>query len=785
MDNQIKRHNPTIIAVAVLVALCGVAFYLRVYPGYNHAFVGDWVLFRDTDAYYYLRNIENMVRNFPHFNRFDPYLIYPGGGGLSLPFFVWLIAGAARILGSQTPHAIATVAAYVPPILGALTLVPVYFIGKELFSRWAGLIAAALVAILPGEFLHRSLLGSTDHHVAEVLLSTTAALFFIMAIKRFRERGITFHHVLAGDWSTIVGPLVYALLSGAFLGIYLLAWGGGLMFAFILFVYLVAQFVIDHLRRKSVDYLCLIGTPLFLTTLLVFTVGLSGRVGSLYLLSLTAAAVLPSALSLIARSMSARKPVYYPIALLLCTCLGFLILRAVSPSLFQSLAGSFSFLFPSSSMRTVMEVQPLSLRIAWSNFTTAFFLSIIAFVVLAYVIVRERSANKTLLLVWSLVMLISTLGQRRFGYYYTVNAALLTGYLSWKALDLAGLYKLLTNRAEGSRRKEFRKPKKGRGQVKPGVFTRSRTVWGRVVTTGAIVFLLVFLPNIGPANAVASRSTSIYSALRQGWYESCLWLRDNTPEPFGDTDYYYQLYPYPQGGHQDFDYPDTFYGVLSWWDYGYFIAQIGHRVPNANPSQGGAIGAARFFTAQDASTANEIVDQRESRYIMIDYTMPSTKFYAMVEWAGGNVSDFFDVYYQTREGQLESLTLYYPTYYRSLAVRLYNFDGQAVTPTETIVIAYEDRVGGNGIRHKQITQVWRFSVYEEAEAYISDQGVGNYRIVGADPFDSPVPLDEMVDYELVYSSPTTVPIAGRTMPGVKIFEYHSVDRATPPLALSV
>ena len=105
-------------------------------------------------------------------------------------------------------------------------------------------------------------------------------------------------------------------------------------------------------------------------------------------------------------------------------------------------------------MLTVMEATPFfslrhfHLQMAWANFTTSFFISFIALVMLIYVVIKEKSADKTLFLVWSIIMLLAVLGQRRFGYYYAVNAALLTGYFSWKMLDIAGLSKLLTKPKE-------------------------------------------------------------------------------------------------------------------------------------------------------------------------------------------------------------------------------------------------------------------------------------------------------------------------------------------------
>jgi len=206
--------------------------------------------------------------------------------------------------------------------------------------------------------------------------------------------------------------------------------------------------------------------------------------------------------------------------------------------------------------------------------------------------------------------------------------------------------------------------------------------------------------------------------------------------------------------------------VMSWWDYGYFIMQIGHRIPNANPGQAGAREAGRFFTAQNESSANQLADELGIKYVVIDNAMPTTKFYAMVEWAGGKLSKFYDFYYQqTQDGGQWGL-LYYPAYYNSTVVRLYNFDGKAFNSTESIVISYKEKVTGEEGRYKEITNGWTFPTYEAAEAYVGNQTSGNYKIVGTDPFSSPMPLERLESYERVYP-----PDATTTTAPVKIFKY--------------
>jgi len=256
----------------ILLIISAIALLVRVTLPYETVFMGDWVQFGGNDPWYHMRLVENLVQHFPHLIAFDPFTLYPSGQtvpfapffDLLLGFVIWVIG-----LGSPTQHTIETVGAYFPAILGALVTIPVYFIGKELFNRNAGVLSAALIAILPGQYLIRSLLGFADHHIAEVLFSTTAALFLILAIKRAKERNSSFSHIQSREWGNLKKPLLYALLAGLAVGTYLISWGGGLLFVFIIFAYMVIQYIIDHLRGESTDYLCIIGVPVLLIALII------------------------------------------------------------------------------------------------------------------------------------------------------------------------------------------------------------------------------------------------------------------------------------------------------------------------------------------------------------------------------------------------------------------------------------------------------------------------------------------------------------------------------------
>lgn len=756
----------------ILVAVCfGVALYLRVALPWDKVFVGDWIKFTGVDAYYFMRIVDNLVHNFPHLMTFDPYSLYPGGSVISnIQFWPYLISGVTWLIGfgSPTQHTIDVIGVYFPAVLGALTTIPVYFIGKNLFNRWVGVIAAGLIAIFPGEFLGRSQLGYTDYHVAEAFFTTLTMLFLILALKAGREKQLTFGSLWHGQWSTFLMPLVYSLLTGVFLGIYFLTWPGALLFVFIIFVFLIIQFIIDHLKHKPTEYLGFVSTIIFLAGLLILVPVSRDR---LILASFTIAIIIPIILTMLSYFMAKRniKPIAYPATIIGVGLVSLIFFHIGFPSLYQQTVGRLGiFGWPIGT--TVLEMQPLlfpdgrfSWLVAWGNFTTSFFLSFIALGIVIYLIIKQGEAEKTLFVIWSLIMLAANLAMRRFAYYYVINIAILSGYVSWLILQLTGFKKPSAAQANISVATNQKVKPKKRRETHSG--RRIFMAFGVIV-----VFFLTFFPNIGKAVATAS---AVPFAPPDAWMESLSWLQSNTSDPFDNPNFYYELYESPPQG-KSYAYPETAYGVTAWWDYGYWVTRIGRRIPTSNPGTG-ANGEQYFFTAQDETSANKILDQWGSRYVIIDRDITAAyggKFHALATLSGTSPDSFYSVYYQQKDNTLQPLLLFYPEYYRTLVVRLYNFEGRTVVERGPVVISYEDKTTADGQHYRQITSAQSFDSYTEAQNYVGSQKSDKYRIVSGNPYASPVPLPALEHYKLIYSSESSVSEPGIGMvPAVKIFEY--------------
>lgn len=595
--------------ILILFTCMAASLYLRVILPYHSVFIGQWIKFTSVDAYWQMMNVDKMAPDFPGY-------IF---AVLDVPFFQWLLSGVIWLigLGNPTQTTIDTVAAYFPPVLAALAVVPVYFIGKSLFGRLAGLVAAALVAVLPGEWLGRSMLGFTDHHVAEVLLSTTAVMFLIFSLKSQGRRRV-----------------IHGLLAALFVGIYLLTWHGGILLIVMIFGFLAVQAVLDRIHHRIATY------PLVL-------LGIAG-VAAVMLLFVTD---------------------------------------------FQFYKSLVVYLTSSATIQTTMEMRPIlfpmgsfTLGAVWANLSTLVLITPVAFVLLLHAVIKRGDMDITLLLVWSLVMLVAMLAFRRFAYYFTVNAALLAGYAAWRLREAI----------------------------------RDRAV--ALMLVAVLIFLMV-IPSFQYSSALARSQTFAPS---DAWMESLDWIEQNTNED------------------------DV---ILAWWDYGYWIERETGRkafITPMQPAEPIATAAELFLNG----SADEVAAETGASYIVIHYQDVTSKLWAIATWADFPPKNYFGNYYIREDGDFKPVRLFHPQYYLTLIVGLYNFDGEAVMPTQSTVI----RHGPGNV----LTQVDVVGSYSEALAKLKP---GSY-LVGTDPFISPVPLERLEGFELVYRSEQKI----NGMAEVKIFK---------------
>jgi len=144
----------TVIYVLVLVVFGGILYF------YN---LGGWDLW-NPDEPRYAQVAKEMLQGegliIPHLNS----EVYPD----KPPLFFWLIAGTAKAIGGMNEFA----ARFPSALFGLLTLLPLFFLGRRLFSEKAGFLAALILATT-GEYLWLARRANID---ATLTFFTTAAI---------------------------------------------------------------------------------------------------------------------------------------------------------------------------------------------------------------------------------------------------------------------------------------------------------------------------------------------------------------------------------------------------------------------------------------------------------------------------------------------------------------------------------------------------------------------------------------------------------------------------------
>ncbi len=436
---------------------------------------------------------------------------------------------------------------------------------------------------------------------------------------------------------------------------------------------------------------------------------------------------------------------------------------AATPS---SVEGLFSPAGPQG--QTTLEMQGMlfpsgnfSWDIALGNYNILFFVAPLMIIgLLIYIFINKDTPQQNLVLIWSIIMLAATLGQRRFGYYLAVNMAILGGYAIWWSLRALEPKNIMpASKAATAPGKTVRRVKN-----KPLAQSPVRAVF--MALCGLVVIIMALLYDI-PASA--SIATQTRFAPTDAWSSAMAWMKDNTPEPLGSKDAYYQNIP------PTYQFPASAYGVTSWWDYGYWITRMAHRIPTANPGQSAVPirNVARLYLSQNETAASEVMSSLKSSYVVLDFKTATSIFWAIAVWGGHDQSEYTDVYYTSdkQDGRLGPVMVYYPEYYRTLVSRLYNFDGKAVIVEKPLVVTYKEVNTLEKAIVKQVVEARSFNTYIDAQAYMAGLKGVKARIVSNDPFVSPVALEELKTFKKVYSSPQESTTAVGQVPEVKIFQF--------------
>lgn len=555
-----------------LIAIFGTL--IRSIPQLDNIFTPMGTMLHEVDPYFNFRLLENMVANFPSAMAIDGYANYQGMAVGFPPLMNWIATIIIKLTGADPMM----VAVWMPPVLGGLIAIPIYLIGKELFSKPVGLIGAFIAMILPCELFHRSLLGFYDHHILEATFFFWAMFLILRYVK--------------------TNKAVWAFLAGTALGLYLITWLGGMFGVTVLAIGCALHILWKPSKDTAIGF-----TVIFAITALFgliywgqpYAPGNYIPVMPLIVLSPGLAYAFYKAWDWALSRWPIDKYVVVGSSLVFIIIIGLIGYQFYGEEIKFALASVF-WGFGS----IISEAQP-SYPYVWVAVYGV--CAILMFGGMYYALKKEYFSP--IFLVAMIIFFIAEIGQRRWSYYFGIDVALLSGLLVYQLSKLA--------------------------------------IPKMAVPVTIVSLFFIFMPMVQTVIGVATLPT-----YNNPYYDSLVWLRENTYEPFTD-DYYLDLDTHGE---------QPAYTVLAWWDYGHWINQISHRVPLANPANQMSFEMRAFWMSQNEEQAEKYISGSNIGIIVAtkEMTDPS-KFYAVILQLGEDID------------QLEELRP------NSMAVRMWTGEG--------------------------------------------------------------------------------------------------------------
>ncbi len=702
---------------AALLAVFALGLGIRLGFSWHEVFAPDGFLLPGRDPWYYLRLIERWLVTFPAQPGPDPLLLYPDGQGVQVaPLFGFLAAALcwAMGLGQPSTSLIESVAALLPAVLGALCIVPVFVLARQLLGRAGGLGAALLIAVLPGGFLLRTSLGFADHHALEVVLVTAWMAAMVRWLRRPQSKA---------RW-----------MSGLLLGLYLLTWTGGLFALALLAGFLAIQCALDVAGGRGPSSRLYSSTAAMCAAAAVVVAAgaLTAPLRADALAGLVASAIGALMLGALARVRRGKPPSWTAgaAALAALALLGTASFLAVLIGLLPEVLVKLTDL--ADPARQVGEFAPLlypagelDLSAAWQQLGPILFPLAIGLPWLIRRWIRQPRPPLAFFLVWSFSTFLAALAANRFILYAAVPAAVLAaaGAL-WTSRRLARVA------APGRR---------------------------RLVRTAASALLLSLLTVF---SVVECRETfSRFSGPQANWRQALIWLQENSP---------------PALDSPTVDSVGASYGVLAWWDVGYWITAIAQRPPVANPTQQGAGRAAELLLQSEVEVAARQLRDFGVRYVLLDersLLLPHAggrylrgEFAAFARWAGKPLRDYVEILALPRQGGgFAPVLAYKPAYFKSLAVRLFLYAGSSAQPVGPVqVVSFMDRSTDPGGGLRRIERVRSFPTYEQALGFLEGVDPQMHQIVSFDGRKTclPLPKTPFVPLRVLGNADSSVRIFG-------------------------
>jgi dolichyl-diphosphooligosaccharide--protein glycosyltransferase len=655
--------------------------------------------------------------------------------GLYGTLYDQILATVALIigLGSPTSNQITAVLLFVPPVLAGLTVFPVYFTTKKLTeSRLGGFASSVVLALLPGLFFYRSLIGVSDYHAAVPLFITTSVYLIVSSLKSLSSMEFGLKHGFNSS------EFKLCVLAGVSSAVATLVWPPSVLLVGIFFVFVVIETntrsIIERnqtqLNKLSIVYSASAALPL---TLAIETYSFAITQFSFFHicfpLVVFAYAFISETVSRLDISQSKAQLAFTPIFLFGVLVIGIL----TDPSFISSIIDGLQTVFGLWLFSSPTGMSPLggtwlsALSGLYTYFGAMSIVSLLGAVFLGVFSVTKNRPDFAYMSVGFISFLCLGITNISFAFYLSPFVAIVSGF---------SIYRLL-------------------------VYTEMFETSGKLTVTQYVsigLILALFIPVlVAPIGGTVFASGSTHSpGSADTWVNTTEWINSETPE---SQDIYTQ------------EYNKSGYSVLTWKNSGTWVLSNGERPVVTSSISSNSSRASRLLLSTNKSNFKRY-ESSNIRYITVsdDFISIEKSFNGIVkENPNRNVSDYYFPVYNSSSGALEG-TIKHQQYYETLAYRMYAANSGEIR-SQPVVVNWEVRQTDRGAA--AVTSagetIRQFETFSDANRYLKSDSTSQIGGVSGIP-QSTVPA--LQKFRLVHASNVTTRY-NSDMPEVKVFEKVS------------
>ena len=539
---RIQVSHSQIIAVAALAIILFLAFVIRILPLRWENLSGGTSLLNEFDPYYQFSITQHMVTN----GLLSPYLgagwvntqlWYPFGYNMATSLPSTPITGAVlydifKLFGANID--LMTFCALIPPVIGVLSCLVIYFLGKDMSGKAVGLFAALFFALEPS-IVQRTSLGFFDTQVVGTLGLVLFIFLFLRAIDNNRS---------------IRASVLYSLSAGAALAYFIGGWGGAY---YVLGLSVLFTIVMIAMRRYSqrllLSYSITFGLGLFIATKIPY-ISLSYLI-TYAVLPVAAGFLLLLLAETLRQNISARSKIILSASALVVILGGFIVLGITG--YLGRIAGKFDtvidpFIRATAPIISSVAEQQIS---AWGNIYVELGIGILFFLFGLYLVMRNPTNRNIFFIVFGITSLYFAASMIRLLAIFAPAFSIIA------AIGILGIvkpfYTLLQESPRSiakTKRKLSRVSKEYSGVAVFLIFMILISSFAFSPQTGGVPRAVnqAFSPLAISASSLPVGGAGLTQPVT-AWTQSLSWLNQNVPS----TDV-----------------------VVSWWDYGFWLTYLGN-----------------------------------------------------------------------------------------------------------------------------------------------------------------------------------------------------------------